>query len=105
MGGCESAQEEEVYEPRRRRYRQRTPIMYSRPLPPPPPLQPIRQMPMYRYPQMPMAYPERRYPMPAPVIDGPVHGGYRRLEDDYYDYDDDYYDRGRQRYSYHSYTR
>lgn len=104
MGGCESVPEEEVYEPRRRRYRQRTPIMYTRPLPPPP-QQPVMQMPMHRYPQMPMAYTERRYPMPAPVIDGPVYGGYRRYEDDYDDYDDGYYDRGRQRYSYHSYTR
>lgn len=91
MGGCQSVPEEEVYEYPRRRYRPLTPIMYSRPRP-------------RTFIRQPMIYPERRFPMPPPVIDGPVYGGgYRRFEDDFDDYD--YYDRGRGRYSYHTYTR
>jgi hypothetical protein len=94
MGGCQSAPEEEIIEyPRQRRMRQPTEIVYARPQP--------RSM-MRGYPMM-MPY-ERRFPMAAPAIDGPMYGGgYRRFDDGYDDYD--MFDRGRTRYSYHSHTR
>lgn len=99
MGGCQSNPEDEIYEYPRRRHRPMTPVVYTRSRP-------------RTFIRQPMIYPERRYPMPPPVIDGPVYGygggggyggGYRRYEDDFDDYD--FYDRGRGRYSYHSYTR
>ncbi|KAL4232629.1 hypothetical protein ACF0H5_007319 [Mactra antiquata] len=88
MGGCESVQEEEVYEPRRRR--PRTPIVYARA----PRVVPVTTM---RHPIMVptvMSMPERRFPLAR--VEQPSY-----VYDDYYD--DEYFDRGRGRYHIHSY--
>lgn len=84
MGGCESVQEEEVYEYPRRRRRPRTPIVYT---------QSSRVLPVtsYRQPMMVptvMSMPERTVGMPA--VETPRY---------MYDYYDD------MRYPYHSYMR
>lgn len=85
MGGCESVPEEEVYEYPRRRYRPRTPVVYSR-APRVVPITTVRKQP--RMVPTVMGMPDRHFPMQMPAVEGP-----RYAFNDYYD--DGYMDRGR----------